>query len=64
MSRGYSSLWCVGFSLQRPLLLQSMGSGALRLQELWCMDEAVNILLSDTQFKLYSEGEFSHCVLE
>ena len=25
-SRGYSSLWCVGFSLQWLLLLQSMGS--------------------------------------
>ena len=26
VSGGYSSLWCVGFSLQWLLLLQSMGS--------------------------------------
>ena len=31
------TLWlsCVGFSLQRLLLLRNTGSGALRLQQLW-----------------------------
>ena len=31
-SKGYSSLWCAGFSLQWFLLLWSMGSGVLGLQ--------------------------------
>ena len=31
-SRGYSSLWCAGFSLQWLLLLRSTGSRAHRLQ--------------------------------
>ena len=43
-SRGYSSLWCTGFSLRWFLLLQSKGSryagfsncGA-QAQQLWCM---------------------------
>ena len=30
VSGGYSSLWCAGFSLQRLLLLQSMGSSHAR----------------------------------
>ena len=33
-SRGYSSLWCTGFSLWWLLLLQSTGSRARRLQQL------------------------------
>ena len=34
VSRGYSSLWCTGFSLQWLLLLRSMGSRA-QAQQLW-----------------------------
>ena len=34
-SRGHSSLWRAGFSLQRLLLLWSTGSRALGLQQLW-----------------------------
>ena len=34
VSGGYSSLWCVGFSLRWLLLLRNMGSRARRLQQL------------------------------
>ena len=35
-SKGYSAVWCLGFSLRWLLLLQSTGSRALA-QHLWCM---------------------------
>ena len=35
VSRGYSSLWCEGFSLQWLLSLQSTGILAMQAQELW-----------------------------
>ena len=34
--RGYSLLWCAGFSLRWLLLLWSTGSRASGLQQLWC----------------------------
>ena len=37
-SRGYSLLWCAGFSLRWLLLLQSMGSRLSGLHQLWCTD--------------------------
>ena len=44
VSRGYSLLWCVGFSLPWPLLLQSVGSRlagfsscGVQAQQLWLM---------------------------
>ena len=36
-SRGYSSLKCMGFSLQWLFLLWNMGSRARRLSSWWCM---------------------------
>ena len=43
-SRGYSLMWCAGFSSQWPLLLQSTGSRACGLSSCgsWALDQRLN----------------------
>ena len=53
---GYSSLWCVGFSLRRLFLLQSTGSrsrefssGITRAQQVWCTGLAASQYVESSQ---------------